>query len=323
MDTLNGFTAPMDALNGFTVPGRDGYTTAISLNNYAITMIEKGCYSQARDTLMDSIIAMKESFQTRLQGQLCLSVVSTAAAGGDGVSPQIAPDSRSFLDLMLRRASHRIQFPAKLVNADVMHQLMLIRSLDYGYNLTPVLSQLSETPSLTCFHPIRIDPVIGDWQCGCRQHQHQRHFLCGAWPSSPFSIERECHSAIVLYNFGLANLLLSKVTEVASAPARQLKCALAVLQIASVVVGRVEAETHASGDDAVDPAKAYDLLQLAALILHATIQVHVDSSDDDRAASVYECYEYVRGALYESSRGRDNDPRWWHLFLTRAPAPAA
>jgi hypothetical protein len=305
--------------HGFTATCRDGYTTAVSLNNCAITMLEKGCYSQARDTLLDSIIAMKESFQTRLHGQFCLSD-SADVGGEDGVSPEGALHSRSFLDLMLRRASHRMQSPEELVNNDVMHQLT---SLEYGYSLTPVLSYMNESPSLTCFHPIRITPVIGYWQCGCRHHQHQHHILCGAWPSPPFSIERECHSAIVLYNFGLANMLLSKVPNIASAPVRQLKCALAVLQIASVVVGRVETETHANGDGVVDATKGYDLLQLAALILHATIQVHVDSSDDYRASSVYECYEYVRGALYESSRGRDNDPRWWHLFLTRAPAPAA
>jgi hypothetical protein len=308
--------------NGFTALGGD-YTAAISLNNCAITMIEKGCFRQARDTLLDSITAMKESFQTGLQGQFSLGVVSTVASREDGVSPQGALHSRSFLDLMLRRASHRVKFPEKLVSGDVMQQLMHIRSLEYGYSLTPVLSHLNESPSLTCFHPIRITPVIGYWQCGCRHHQHQHHILCGARPSPPFSIERECHSAIVLYNFGLANLLLSKVPNIASAPVRQLKCALTVLQIASVVVGRVETETQANGDGAVDATKGYDLLQLAALILHATIQVHVDSSDDSRASSVYECYEYVRGALYESSRGRDNDPRWWHFFLNRAPAPAA
>lgn len=312
---------------GFTAIGRDGYTTAISLNNSAITMIETGCYRQARDTLLDSIIAMKESFHTGLPRQFCLSLVSTEAVGEDVVSPQGALQSRCFLDLMRRRASHRMQFPEKLVCGDVMHQLILIRALEYGYSLTPVLSQLNESPSLTYFHPIRINPVIEDWQSGTRlqQQQQQQHddFRRGALPSSPFSIERECHSAIVLYNFGLANLLLSKVTQIASAPARQLKCALAVLQIASVVLGRVENETHTNDADGVDATKDYDLLQIAALILHATIQVHVDSSDDIRASAVYECYEYVRGALYECSQGRHNDPRWWHLFLDRAPAPAA
>jgi hypothetical protein len=295
---------------------RGGYSTAISLNNSAITMIETGCYSQARDTLLDSIIAMKASFQT----------VFTEAGGVDGVSPQGAMSSHCFLDLILRRASNRTQFPETLVTGDVLHLQMLVRSLEYGYSLTPVLSHLNEGASPTSFHPIRIDPVLGECsrqqlQLQREQEQEQHHSPRGAWPAPLFSIERECHTAILLYNFGLANLMLSKVTKIASASARLLKCALTILQVASVVVGRVVDETHPN--QAVDATKEFDLLQLAALILHATIQVHVDSSDYYRASSVYECYEYVRGALYESSQGRANDPRWWHLVGTGAPAPAA
>lgn len=202
-----------------------------------------------------------------------------------------------------------------------MGYLIQVRSLEYEISLTPVLSYVHESPSLTSFHPIRIEPLTGDWQCGGRQQQQP--LLCGACSTPSSLIERENHSAIVLSNFGLANLLLSKVTKVALAPARLHKCALSVLHIASVVVGSLDHRTHTSNPDGVAATTEYDLLQLLSLILHATIQVHVESSNDHCALAVFECYEHVRRALSEGARGRATDPRWWHLFLTRAVAPAA
>lgn len=85
----------------------DGYRTAISLNNSVITMLEKGSYRQGRETLLDSITAMKKAFETSLQGPIgsgCEHVVSPH---------QEAHHLRSLYDLMLRRMSHRLQFPEK------------------------------------------------------------------------------------------------------------------------------------------------------------------------------------------------------------------
>jgi hypothetical protein len=250
-----------------------GYRTAIHLNNVAVTMLEKGCLRQGLDTLQDGIAVMKAAIQ---QG--------SEAAVVDNTSKSSLISDDQWNNELIQRATSRSLSPEVV---DAMNGKMSptiegnsthIQSLAYeGAGLTPVMKFLHESPSMTHFFPIRIDALPMGW----KQES-----------STGLVVDAEYEAVILLYNFGLANLMLSKLMDTAATDvAHRLRaCSLSLFQLSSTILSR---RSH-SCKHGIEEA---DILQLAALVYHASIQVLVEAGNDFEVSVVHDRYERILLAI--------------------------
>jgi hypothetical protein len=245
-----------------------GFRAAICLNNAAVTMLERGCFRQGLETLQDAIAVMKDASQGK--GNL--------ATEDSAPSPPSVP--RQEIEEKLLRSSSRS------LNPDVVARgkRMYVHSLSYdGSCFGPeVLRHLPQSPAMTSYFPVRIDMASVDWRKKSDREKNR-----GA-------SEMDQEAAILLYNFGVANLLLSEAEQETTAPAQALErlrsCALSVFQLSSTIVSKC-AQTC---EDSIEEA---DLLHVTLLVFHATIQVLVYAGNDPEALLVFERYENVRRAV--------------------------
>lgn len=242
------------------------YRAAIALNNMGVSLLERACYRQAMETLQDGIHVMKEVFRP-----------DRSAAG-----------SSSEVDFKLHQAAQRVASPVRMCTPWLNVSL---QTLSFDLSLSPVLNYLRESPSTTCFLPIRIDLPP---ECGFGDFRlHEPDF----------------ESAIILYNFGVANLLLSKVAS-GTVSEKLRGNAMSILNLASSVLSK----RSSLCDDTLEEAS---LLQLGLMVFHTIIQVLVDAGDDLEASIVYERYDRLRDAveaLHESE---------WYADVEKVAAPAA
>jgi hypothetical protein len=246
------------------------YRSAVSLNNAAVTMLERGCLRQGLDTLQEAVAVMKAAFQqgseTRPAGK------SSFVLGNDEINE------------LVQGATRRSLIPEVVVeiNGETSHTIagkfMRVRSLTYeGTGLTSVLNVLNESPSMTYFYPIRIDALPMEW----KQES-----------STGLVADAEYEAAILVYNFGLANLMLSKFMSGAGAEisGRLQACSFSLFQLASTILSR-------RADSCVDGMEEADILQLVALVYHASIQILVEAGNDYEASVIYDRYDRVRRAI--------------------------
>ena len=236
-------------------PVAHGFRAAISLNNTAVTLMERGCVRQGLDTLQDAIFAMKESFHSLEEAELGRQTAASAFAPS-------SDERKCRTGQRLRRATHRMANPEPFSLGGAQ-----IHSLSFDVGLTPVLTCLQRSPSLSGFFPIRID-------------------LPMEWFTSTILSDPDFESAIILYNFGIANLLLAKAAPPCPYAGKCRATAVNVFQLAS---GILSARTQ-SCDDGMEEA---DLLQLALLVFHSTIQALVEAGNDAEALLVYERYDVI------------------------------
>lgn len=245
-----------------------GFRAAICLNNAAVTMLERGCFRQGLETLQDAIAVMKDAFHG----------TANLPLGGDAPSPPSGP--RQEIEDKLLRSSNRSLKPDVVAGGKRLN----VHSLSYdGSGFCPdVLCHLPESPAMTSFFPVRIDMAAVDW----RRKDGREH--------SQGASDMDQEAAILLYNFGVANLLLSESVAGEASAALSLErlrsCALSVFQLSSTIVTRC-AQTC---EDSIEEA---DLLHVTLLVFHATIQALVYGSNDAEALLVFERYESVRRAV--------------------------
>jgi len=248
--------------------GQD-YRGAIALNNIGVQLLERGCYRQGLDTLQDSIHVMKERFRP--------AVDKSSMA-------QPAAEAQNFL----QRAARRLAEPQPMASASfgVPHS---VETISFDMGLTPVLNFLQETPSTTCFLPVRID-IPEDFSslvCG------GDNVLYSSSPSASMGIQHrdpDIESSIILYNFGVANLLLSKVNPSHPSSTKLRSNALSIFQLASGVLSK----RSGMCEDGVEEAS---LLQIGLLVFHCIIQVLVESGNDEEARIVCDRYYRIRDAV--------------------------
>jgi hypothetical protein len=232
-------------------------------------MLERGCFRQGLETLQDAIAVMKDAFHG----------TANLTLGGSALCPPSVP--RQEIEDKLLRSSNRPLKPDVVAGGKRLN----VHSLSYdGSGFCPdVLCHLPESPAMTSFFPVRIDMAAVDW----RRKDGREH--------SQGASDIDHEAAILLYNFGVANLLLSaSVVEDASASPPSLErlrsCALSVFQLSSTIVTRCAQTCE-------DSIEEVDLLHVTLLVFHATIQVLVYGSNDAEALLVFERYESVRRAV--------------------------
>lgn len=299
------------------------YRGAIALNNIGVSLLEKGCYRDALDTLQDSIQVMKDLFrpsqspqQQRCaqqehhrpsQSQHSIKMADHQQApkhlqqqlnGYITTSP--APDDLEHqVEIFLQRASRRLADPQPMFVPHEPHLLAHLESIPFDLGLTPVLNYLQETPSTTAFLPIRID-LPSDFS---------------SLDPSQIAMARlrdiDIESSIILYNFGVTNFLISKIACSSPSAGERLRGnALSILHLASDVLSRRSSVCEDSLEEA-------SLLQLGLLVVHATIQVLVEAGDDCRASIVCERYDRIRNAVIALQAAE------WYGGAKKITAPAA
>lgn len=303
------------------------YRAAIALNNAGVNLLEKRAYKQAMETLQDGIHVMKEAFR-RPQG----------ASPQDMLQTSLRPVSSAEIDFKLRRASHHIAHPQPMHIPMPFHAVVDGQGKQDGVDLKAlsfdvtgisssahrVLDFLGESPSTTCFLPIRIDLPSDSY---FSQDSFDRMVGCLR--------DADAESAVMLYNFGVANLLLSKAVAAAcesSVPGRinreamgtaltgdnvaeKLRAnAISILNLASGVLSKK------SAGGCEDTVEETVLLQLGLLVFHTIIQVLVEGGNDMEAQIVYDRYVLLRQAV-----AAIQESEWFYNSegLTKISAPAA
>jgi len=265
------------------------YRGAIALNNVGVTLLERGCYKQAMDTLQDAIHVMKEVFRPNAPAPLFQQ------------QQQQKVDVNSPLQNAHRRLADPQQTPFPSAAAA---QALHLEAINFDMGLTPVLNYLHETPSTTSFLPVRIDLPV----------DFSSPAACTFSPASSMNNNRrdpDLESSIILYNFGVANLLISKVAATSPSSCDKLRSnALSILQLASGVLSK----RSGTCDDGVEEA---NLLQMGLLVFHATIQVLVEGGDDFEASVVCERYDRIRNAVVALQDAE------WYGNMSKVSAPAA
>jgi hypothetical protein len=266
----------LSALSSMSLPSprnqaqAPGFRASICLNNAAVTMLERGCFRQGLETLQDAIAVMKDAFQGK----------ANRALGGSESAPSPTSVPKQEIEEKLLRSSNRSLVP----DAVAAGKRMRVHSLSCdGSGFCPeVLCHLQESPAVTCFFPVRIDMVAVDWR---RKNGRE---------TTDSASDMDQEAAILLYNFGVANLLLSEAVVERSSPAQSLErlrsCALSVFQLSSTIVSRCAQTCEGSIEEA-------DLLHVTLLVFHATIQVLVFAGNDAEALLVFERYESIRRAV--------------------------
>ena len=243
-----------------------GMQAALALNNIGVSLLERGCYREGMEVLQDGIRTMKSMFK----------------ASEDSTDDVTDPSNDPLEKL------HKARDKASQVSSQVIDtsSTAKIKTLSFQVDgLSGVLEHLGKSPSST-FYLVRMDIPLE----------------CAVSVSNTPDLE----SAVLLYNFGMAQLLISSVI---SNSQPMVENSHRILHLASSIVAR----RSNTCDDSLEEAA---LLQMGLLVLNGMIQVLIESGMDLAAATVFERYLKVR----EIVGSLEATTAWFSTLLVSAPA---
>lgn len=182
----------------------------------------------------------------------------------------------------LQEAAHRLFAPFACSHSQPLRIHVLEFDSESLSSTRSLLAVLGESPSTSSFLPIRMDA------------------------------EQTCidfQSTILLYNFALSNLLLSRSTDGESRE-RMLANSMNLVQLASSII----AKRSSNSRDGVEEAL---LLELGLLVFHIMMQILIDAGEDLQASMIYERYMRIRAQVTALQSSE------WYQCTSKTTAAAA
>jgi hypothetical protein len=249
---------------------------ALALNNVGVSLLERGCYRQGMEVLQDGITVLKDLFkstemETTVVGHLVTSITNTSNS-----------------TKLLQKARGKVLQPQYLLSDATASPS--IQTISYQVNgLSEILSHMGTSLSSSQIFLVRMDVPL---EC------------------SSFSVSNapDLESAVLLYNFGMAQLLLSRVVPHGGA-LMMTDNAHRILHLASSIIAR-------RSSTFCDTLEETALLQMGLVVLHGIIQVLVETGMDFEAASVFDRYLKVRDIVGNLEAMIE----WYSCLLIAAPA---
>ena len=275
---------------------QDLHASVLALNNMGVTLLERGCFRQGLEVLQDGISVLKNVFrpavhdkETAMQSNKDTSIRTTdtnSSPPNSTHSYACSPKDTTTAKLQ-RAAAKLLQSQTKSCLSSQCVDLVVLSYQSMG--LQNVLDQLGPSPCTSRYLCIRMDEstMVGDYTA-----------------TSP-----DMESAILLFNFGTAHILLSHWQR---RPQPVLENAHYILRLASDIIAHKSQDASCS-DNLMDDIC---LLQLGLIVLHGMIQVMVECGLDDQAARVFGRYTSTRVILQRVQ----HLPQWLSSCLVSAPA---
>ena len=240
----------------------------MALNNVAVDLLERGCYREGMEILQEAIAILRGLFKRE------------ELLNGESITNA---DIIAKLQDARDKARQSSQQP-QIISPDIQ-----LQTLSYGATgLAGILSLLGPTPT-SHYYLVRLDIPL---EC----------------PSVSVSSTADFGSSILLYNFGIAHLLMSRLAHI-DRRLLMVENANAILHISSSIVAR----RSTACCDAIEETA---LLQMGLLVLHSLIQVLRERNMDASAATVMGRYATVR----ELVGNLQDMTAWYSSLLVSAPA---
>ncbi|GKZ01537.1 hypothetical protein MPSEU_001104300 [Mayamaea pseudoterrestris] len=247
---------------------------ALALNNVGVSLLERGCYRQGMEVLQDGISVLKELFG------------SSENKNDHANKTDIGTKLQKASDKMMMMMPHA----AIAFNVATSPATPSIHTISYQVNgFVEILSCVGVSPSSSKCYLVRMDSPL-------------EHAGFGV------SNVPDMESAVLLYNLGMAQLLLSRVVSTCNVSI-MLENAHRILHLASCIVAR-------RSSTCADTLEETCMLQMGLLILHGIFQVLVECNMDHEAKTVYERYLQVR----EIVGNLQHRIEWYSSLLIAAPA---
>jgi len=265
------------------------FKAAVHLNNTALTLMQKRCYRQAAETLIDAVAVLKEAS--------CLSVFKQDTSLEVSSRPsEIKSNEENTVDSLkekLTKASQRVSKPEPCTpEQDALIHLHVISDDEhpsavkhYGAQQAKILSDKHEHnayPSsyevlsfhmmMNIAHVLRMEPA--DFEVPSEQ-------------------DIDIESAVILYNYGVALQCLSTLPQTSEATEK--------LHVGSFHLFELAYSSLSSRDLGVlrtsAPSQLYRILLVARLSLDQLIKVAKVLHMEEEHYEYYKCLEYLQDSI--------------------------
>jgi hypothetical protein len=205
-------------------PVSHDYRSVIALNNIGVSLLERGAFRQAYQTFKGAAFVLKR----HLSGHKATSEKPAAAFNSSGIPPAVPTEM--------------IKAMQRLSNVQPISLTFQVNKVSYGGGTFPPSSLffIGQDKSLPSALPIEIETQGSDWT---------------------EDLDLDMVSGIVLLNFGIAHLCVSKVTR---RPEQLRNGALQLFDMAYSII---------SSQQAVDASVSEGRCMLAAVVLNQTTNV--------------------------------------------------